>query len=764
MSKIVKLSLFFLTFIFVQQLRGQILINKWSYIEVDSTRQKWGDWEKPYWLRYFGFDAKDITNDGFKDIVSGRYFYRNPGGDMTDKWERTDLGMNVDGMLFVDVDDDKYGDVIAQALPNVYWLEADDELGRSWKAKKIAELPKTKHVNGQAYHTAQIIKGGKPELVFSTLKGVYYIVIPKESKKAPWKTVRITDAIMDEGIGIGDINKNGMLDIVAGIENKKNEKFSLSWYENPRDGSGNWNGTLISKDVKVPDRIVVADINGDNLMDVVVSEERHPERKPDANVSWYENPGSDKNSVWEKHIVYTGYSLNSMDVADIDDDGDMDISANELIETKKFLLFENNGQGKFTEHLIDSGKDMHLGSRFFDLDNDGDLDIAGPSWNSYKKLHLWRNDAKQNPSFVKWSHISTNANLREFPTANVGWQSSAITFDIDKDGADDIVIAGWSTPDMVWYKKVDKGFKRYLVDDKKSHIEAGGTYWDIDGDGDLDILQGGSWNTNEVWWFENPYPNFEEDVPWNRYTIKDFGKKQHHDQIFGDFDGDGKVELVFWNQKGKKLWMADIPSNPKKTENWNLQEIWSWSKRIKYEGLTKADIDGDGKVELIGGGFWFKHNSVTDFTANLVDDYGESRSGVGDFIEGGRPEIILSSEEDPGPLNMYEWKNNKWNKTIILDTLVNGHTLQVGDINSDGHLDILSAEFIYRDSDINKPIKLMVFYGDGKGKFTEQILSIGVGCHEGKLADIDGDGDLDILQKDFKNQKRVDVWFNEGIK
>src|SRR5690554_3775675 len=72
---------------------GQEYYNNWTYIQIDSTRAKWGDWNQPEWLRYFGLDMKDVTGNGYKDIVAGRYFYRNPGGDMTAVWHRTDLGM-----------------------------------------------------------------------------------------------------------------------------------------------------------------------------------------------------------------------------------------------------------------------------------------------------------------------------------------------------------------------------------------------------------------------------------------------------------------------------------------------------------------------------------------------------------------------------------------------------------------------------------------------------------------------------------------------
>jgi hypothetical protein len=47
---------------------------------VDDARGRWGDWDEPEWLRYFGLDARDVDGDGHAEILSGRYLYRSPGG------------------------------------------------------------------------------------------------------------------------------------------------------------------------------------------------------------------------------------------------------------------------------------------------------------------------------------------------------------------------------------------------------------------------------------------------------------------------------------------------------------------------------------------------------------------------------------------------------------------------------------------------------------------------------------------------------------
>jgi hypothetical protein len=312
---------------------------------------------------------------------------------------------------------------------------------------------------------------------------------------------------------------------------------------------------------------------------------------------------------------------------------------------------------------------------------------------------------------------------------------------------------------MVWYRSTRAGFVRYLIDDRQSHIEAGGASHDLDGDGDLDIVQGGSWKTNQVWWWENPYPDFHPARPWARHTIKDWGDKQHHDQIFGDFDGDGADELVLWNQQARQLLLAEIPDQPRNREDWRPEAIWSWPRGARLEGLAKADVDLDGKLDLVGGGHWFKHSGAMDFEARAVDaDYGFSRSAVGDVIEGGRPEILLASGDGRGPLNLYEWREGRWRRATLIRDLNHGHSLQVGDIDRDGHLDIYVAEM--HTPGAAAACRQLLLYGDGRGGFAVQQLSTGIGTHEGKLGDLDGDGDLDILQKDFRHERRIDLWFN----
>ncbi len=359
---------------------------------------------------------------------------------------------------------------------------------------------------------------------------------------------------------------------------------------------------------------------------------------------------------------------------------------------------------------------------------------------------------------VNWKHLSSTKG--DIPVPNLGRQVATLILDIDKDGVNDFVVLSYEK--MAWFRRTKTGWERYIVEpgDPKVRMEAGGDFHDIDGDGDLDILQAAQSNRGEIWWWENPYPNFSPDTPWKRYEVIAVGGT-HHDQIFGDFDGDGKTELAFWYNRGKQLYLAEIPADPK--QPWPVQLIAQLEEnKPNPEGLAKADIDGDGVLDIVGGGCWFNHVGNGRFEVNVVDpEYRFARIAAGDLIQGGRPEIVIGSGDGVGPLNIYQWTGKEWTKKTLIEKVDHGHSLQVGDINGDGYLDIYTGEM--HTPGAGDKCRHWVLYGDGKGNFVSQLLSTGIGSHESKIGDLDGDGDLDILQKDFQKDQRVDVWLNETL-
>ncbi len=375
---------------------------------------------------------------------------------------------------------------------------------------------------------------------------------------------------------------------------------------------------------------------------------------------------------------------------------------------------------------------------------------------------------------LSWTHFSSLDGTLEPPNAG-GQQTATAVFDVDLDGTVDFLVAERTqAPAVVWYRHTARGWDRYVVEEAALRIEAGSAVHDIDQDGDSDVVFGGDSGSNHLWWWENPYPEFEHGRGWKRHSIKNAGAAKHHDQLFGDFDGDGDQELVFWNQGDQKLYLAEVPKLPI-AEPWDLSVIYayssdeepaqrgeypSWKKVNEHEGLASADIDGDGKMDILGGGRWFQHVQAMIFQVHVIDSsYAFSRVAAGQLIEGGRPEVVLVVGDGTAPLILYQWVGTEWVSSELIEFVRDGHSLDIIDVDGDGNLDIFVAEMRLGK---NPEAKTRILLGDGKGGFEEHVVSSGYGLHESRVVDLDGDGDIDILGKPYKwEAPRLDIWLNK---
>ncbi|MGC9320046.1 MAG: FG-GAP repeat domain-containing protein, partial [Armatimonadota bacterium] len=326
--------------------------------------------------------------------------------------------------------------------------------------------------------------------------------------------------------------------------------------------------------------------------------------------------------------------------------------------------------------------------------------------------------------------------------------------DLTGTGLPDVIIGGkQGPPNLFWYE--NPGWTRHDVADAPN-LEAGGVVVDINGDGRPDVIAGQQGRDGHLlWWFECPA---DPRGPWPVRVLTDSFAK-YHDQAIGDVDGDGRPEVVFLSQVAGVLAYYDIPEDPA-TEPWPEECLTVIADDMaNIEGLVVADLDGDGRNEIIDGTRVFSLEADGWARRTYAEDFVTTRVAVGDLDGDGALEIVLcEGESDEGRLALCHAPD--FEPGLLREGLFHPHSLALADFDGDGALDIFVGEMgLGRNP--HEP-ELLVLRNRGDGGFEEQIIFRGLPTHEAKVADIDGDGLPDIVGKPYTPRRHIDLWLNRS--
>lgn len=274
-------------------------------------------------------------------------------------------------------------------------------------------------------------------------------------------------------------------------------------------------------------------------------------------------------------------------------------------------------------------------------------------------------------------------------------------------------------------------------------IESG----DYDNDGDLDIILMGK-TINEILLYKNENGSFIDEH-------LDIAELSDGDFSFGDYDNDGDLDIAMIGSESSGVSISYVFKN----EDGTFIDTGVSLYGLRWGSIDWGDYDNDGDLDLLMTGRDNAGVEVSVIYKNDKGDFIDIRAGLqgieygealwGDYDNDGDLDVVLSgeyTEDDIAQINvavtqLYENRAGIFvenNQSTLLG--VSHGSLDWGDFDNDGDLDLLMSGQDMQDSVYTK------IYQNNQGVFLETSSGI-PGVYNGDLewADIDNDGDLDIL-------------------
>lgn len=378
---------------------------------------------------------------------------------------------------------------------------------------------------------------------------------------------------------------------------------------------------------------VFADVDGDGDQDFISGNSV-------GTLNFYENIGTPSGfnfkfitNLWQDIVIISNannvtirHGASSLDFADIDNDGDLDLFWGDFFSRSLYFI-ENTGTPSVPEMQVVYNRYPHNADsvftsgfnmpRFVDIDNDGDLDLFvsvlyDPT--VPQSLMFYRNEGS---AVVNDFHRITQNYIK---TLDVGNDSAPCFADLDSDGDQDLLIGSTRNPDGTLYYFENTGTDTrpefYLSDSIyfgiKGELSISPALADLEGDGDLDLLIGNFDGTLSVYLnIGNPdSPDFKLSGKLENSSGGTIDVGVYARPFFLDYDHDNDPDLAIGAFNGRFAFYKNVGNV--QTYSFSLDTTFIYrlhpsdpSSPLIDIGDNSApfiiDYDKDGDYDFFGG-------------------------------------------------------------------------------------------------------------------------------------------------------------------
>lgn len=345
--------------------------------------------------------------------------------------------------------------------------------------------------------------------------------------------------------------------------------------------------------------------------------------------------------------------------------------------------------------------------------------------------------------------------------------------DVNGDGKDDILLA--DKKDFFWYE--NPSWKRHLFwqlaegearESMRDNVAIAAR--DLDGDGKVEVAVGTNWNPGETSdleksggvWFVGSLGRIQpKKLPHDPTTHRMHWVKTGSEYTLVVAPLHGRGNKGGAGENGTRIHAYHAGDDP-------YASVWEQS--VTHEQFHKTHnfdpfaVEGrDSESFVLGGGEglalvqWRDGAWQSRHTESLSNGAGEVR--VGKLDERGVPQAIAAIEPMHGNnVVVYERRGNEWNRTVLDDSLNQGHALLVEDVLEAGRPQVIAG---WRNRDARQRVGIRLYKPNGDGTWTTHLIDDDqMACEDIKAADLDQDGDLDLIASG-RSTKNVIIYWNK---